>query len=70
MPLSEEAKEKKNAYNVKRNKELNKQFVKKKKKEEYHEIKEYLDSINMNKAEFIRWAYEELRKSDKKGVHV
>ena len=65
MPLSEEAKARKNAYNVKRNKELNKQFVTNLKKEEYYEIKEYLDSIGMNKAEFIRWAYEELKKLKK-----
>lgn len=65
MPLSEEAKARKSAYNVKRNKELNKQFVTNLKKEEYYQIKEYLDSINMNKAEFIRWAYEELKKQKK-----
>ena len=62
MPLSEEAKARKSAYNVKRNKELNKQFVTNLKKEEYYEIKEYLDSIGMNKAELVRWAYEELKK--------
>lgn len=59
--LSEQARKNKIAYNVKRNKEINKQFVTNLKKEEYYEITEFLKSIGMNKAEFIRWAYEELR---------
>lgn len=59
--LSEKARKKKNAYNVKRNKEINKQFVTNLKKEEYYEITCYLKSIGMNKAEFVRWAYDKLR---------
>ena len=62
MPrLSEKARKKKNAYNVKRNKEVNKQFVTNLKKEEYKEIVEYLNQVGMNKAQFIRWAYNKLR---------
>ena len=59
--LSEKARKNKNAYNVKRNKEVNKQFVTNLKKEEYNQIVEYLKSVGMNKAEFIRWAFDKLR---------
>lgn len=62
--LSEKARKNKIAYNTKRNKELNKQFVTNLKKEEYKEITDYLKSIGMNKAEFIRWAYDKLREND------
>lgn len=62
--LSEQARKNKIAYNIKRNKEINKQFVTNLKKEEYKEITDYLKSINMNKAEFIRWAYDKLREGD------
>lgn len=66
MPrLSQQARKNKVAYNMKRNKELNHLFVTSLKKEEYNEIYTYLQSIGMNKAEFIRWAYNELKK--KKG---
>lgn len=65
MALSEQARQNKIAYNVKRNREINKQFVTNLKKEEYYEIKEYLDSIGMNKAEFIRLAYEKLKNQQK-----
>lgn len=61
MPLSEEARKRKSIYNAKRTKELYKKFATNLPNEEYYEIKKYLDSINMNKAEFIRWAYEELK---------
>ena len=70
MPLSEEAKKKKIAYNIKRNKELYTKFATNLPKSEYKEICDYIESIGINKAEFVRWAYEELRKSDKKDVHV
>lgn len=62
--LSEQARKNKIAYNIKRNKEINKQFVTNLKKEEYKEITDYLKSIGMNKAEFIRWAYDKLREGD------
>lgn len=62
--LSEQARKNKIAYNIKRNKEINKQFVTNLKKAEYKEITDYLKSINMNKAEFIRWAYDKLREGD------
>lgn len=62
MPvLSEKARKNKVAYNMKRNKKINKQFVTNLKKEEYKEITDYLKSVGMNKAEFIRWAYDKLR---------
>lgn len=62
MPLSRKALEKKREYNRKRTSELCKTFSCNLKKEEHKEITDYLTSIGMNKAQFIRWAYEELRK--------
>lgn len=61
MPLSEKARKRKVAYNVKRNKELTKKFCASLPKEEYAMVCEYLKSIGMNKAEFIRWAFDKLR---------
>lgn len=60
--LSKKAKKKKMQYNIKRNRELTKTFSARLPKEEYQEMCDYLKSIEMNKAEFIRWAYFELRK--------
>lgn len=62
MPLSRAALEKKREYNRKRTKELSKTFSATLPKEEYQEICDFLKSIEMNKAEFVRWAYEELKK--------
>ena len=59
--LSKKAKENKKIYNVKRNKKLTKTFSTRLPKEEYQEICDYLKVVKMNKAEFIRWAYETLR---------
>lgn len=59
--LSEKARKKKVQYNIKRNQKLYKKFAVNLPKEEYQEICDYLKSIEMNKAEFIRWAYDELR---------
>lgn len=64
MPLSKKALEHKRAYNRKRTRELCKTFSANLKKEEYAEIVEYLKLINMNKAEFIRWAFDKLREGD------
>lgn len=61
MPLSKEALKHKREYNRKRTKELCKTFSANLKKEEHQEITEYLQSIGMNKAEFIRWAYDKIR---------
>ena len=61
MPLSKEAKKKKLLYNMRRNKELTSVFAGRLPKEEYNEICEYLKSVNMNKAEFIRWAFDKIR---------
>lgn len=65
MTLSEEAKKKKIAYNIKRNKELYTKFATNLPKIEYKEICDYIESIGMNKAELIRWAYEELKKQNR-----
>ena len=46
---------------MKRNKELYGKFQALIPKEEYNQICEYLQSIGMNKAEFIRWAFDKLR---------
>lgn len=62
--LSEEARKRKVAYNVKRTKELYKQFSVKLLIPEYEEICDYLKQMKMNKAEFIRWAYDKLRQED------
>ena len=62
MPLSEEARKRKTIYNMERKKKLYKKFAADLLIPEYTEICDYLKSINMNKAEFIRWAYEELKK--------
>lgn len=63
MPrLSQEARRNKNAYNLKRNNELTKLFCARFMTEYYNEICDYLKSIKMNKAEFVRWAYNELKK--------
>ena len=59
--LSEKARKNKVAYNIKRNKELYKQFSVKLLKEDYTELCDYLKSIGMNKAEFLRWAFDKLK---------
>lgn len=65
MPrLSEQARKNKVAYNVKRTKELYSQFSVKLLKEEYQEITDYLKQVGMNKAEFVRWAYDKLREGN------
>ena len=47
---------------IRRNKELYDQFKVNLPKEEYNDLCNYLKSVGMNKAEFIRWAYSELKK--------
>jgi len=59
--LSEKARKHKIEYNIKRNKELYSKFGVNLPKEEYKIICDYLKSIGMNKAEFIRWAFDKLR---------
>lgn len=59
--LSEKARKKKIAYNNKRLKEYYKSFNVRLPKDEYQEICDFLKAVEMNKAEFIRWAYDELR---------
>ena len=61
MPLSREARKRKVEYNMKRNKELYGKFQTLLPKEEYKELCEYLKSVGMNKTEFVRWAYDQLR---------
>lgn len=62
MPLSKEAQRNKILYNIKRNKELYTKFATNLPKDEYNEICSYIESVGMNKAELIRFAYEELKK--------
>ena len=60
--LSEDARRYKVECNLKRNNEQTKLFCARFLNEYYYEVCDYLKSINMNKAEFVRWAYEELKK--------
>ncbi len=64
MPLSKKALEHKREYNRKRNKELTNLFSVRLPKEEYSQLCDYLQSVGMNKAEFIRWAFDKLREND------
>lgn len=59
--LSKKALENKKNYNIKRNKELTKLFCARLPKEEYNELCECLKRNGMNKAEFVRWAFDKLR---------
>jgi hypothetical protein len=62
MPrLSEQARKNKVAYNMQRNKEIYGKFQALIPKEEYKLLCDYLKSIGMNKAEFIRWAFDKIR---------
>lgn len=61
MPLSRKALENKRKYNVKRNKELTKLFCARLPKEEYKLLCDYLQQVGMNKADFVRWAFNKLR---------
>lgn len=64
MPLSKEARKRKIAYNLKRNNELTALFRARLSKEEYQELSDYLQRVGMNKAEFIRWAFDKLKEGD------
>ena len=59
--LSEKARKHKVEYNVKRNRRLTSLFAARLPKEEYEQICDYLKQNGMNKAEFIRWAFDKLR---------
>lgn len=59
--LSEQARRHKVEYNVKRNKKMTSLFAARLPKEEYEQICDYLKQSNLNKAEFIRWAFDKLR---------
>ena len=59
--LSEKARRHKVEYNVKRNRRLTSLFAARLPKEEYEQICDYLKQNNLNKAEFIRWAFDKLR---------
>ena len=63
--LSEQARKNKVAYNAKRNKELTTLFSVRLPKEEYNDICDYLKIVEMNKAEFVRWAYDKLREENR-----
>lgn len=59
--LSEKARKHKVEYNLKRNKKLTTLFAARLNNEEYNQLNDYLKSIGMNKAEFVRWAFDKLR---------
>lgn len=59
--LSEQARRNKVAYNIKRNNKLTKLFCARLNNIEYNELCEFLNQINMNKAEFVRWAFDKLK---------
>lgn len=62
--LSEEARQNKVAYNIKRNNELTALFRARLSKKEFQELCDYLKLNGMNKAEFVRWAFDKLREGD------
>ena len=62
--LSEKARKNKVAYNMKRNKEMTTLFRARLSKKEYQELCDYLKLNGMNKAEFVRWAFDKLREGD------
>lgn len=62
VKLSKAALEHKRAYNRKRTKALLKSFSATLKKEEYQDLCDFLQEVGMNKAEFVRWAFDELRR--------
>ena len=62
--LSEQARKNKVAYNVKRNNEMTALFRARLSKKEYQELCDYLKLNGMNKAEFVRWAFDKLREED------
>ena len=59
--LSEKARKHKVEYNIKRNKKFTTLFSARLPKDEYNQLCDYLKANGMNKAEFIRWAYDKLR---------
>lgn len=59
--LSEKARKHKVEYNVKRNKKLTTVFAARLPKDEYTELCEYLKQNGMNKADFVRWAFDKLK---------
>lgn len=59
--LSEKARKNKVAYNVKRNKEFTMLFAARLPKNEYNQICEYLKINGLNKADFVRWAFDKIR---------
>lgn len=59
--LSEQARKNKVEYNMKRNKELTTLFRARLYKEEYKQLCDCLKQMNMNKAEFVRWAFDKIR---------
>lgn len=62
--LTAEGKRAKNDYIREYNREHKRIFSARLYKDEYEEICDYLKQMKMNKAEFIRWAYDKLRQED------
>ena len=61
--LSENARKNKVAYNINRNNKLTQLFSARLTKEEYRDLCEYLKAQGMNKADFVRWAYDKLKEN-------
>lgn len=61
--LSEKARKHKVEYNIKRNKKLTTVFAARLPKDEYVELCDTLKQMGMNKADFVRWAFDKLRES-------
>lgn len=59
--LSEQARRNKIEYNMKRNKQLTRLFCARLNKEEYNNLCDYLKENKLNKAEFVRWAYDKIK---------
>lgn len=59
--LSEKARKNKVNYNIKRNSIKTNVFCARLSKEEYENLCSYLKQNNINKAEFVRWAFDKLR---------
>ena len=62
--LTAEGKRAKNDYIREYNRERKRIFSARLYKDEYEEICDYLKQMKMNKAEFIRWAYDKLKQED------
>jgi hypothetical protein len=61
--LSEKARKNKVAYNIKRNYKLTSVFSARLSKEECKDLCDFLKTQGMNKADFVRWAFDKLKEN-------